>query len=408
MKNKIALSLVLFVVFLDEMGMGLVYPMFSSMLFLPSGMFSSMASDTIRSFYLGLLLAAPGIAAFFSGPILGALSDQKGRRPLYIITLSIAIFGYALAIIAVYIKHMWILILARFVCGIAMGNAGVVSATVADLCDKKSKAKYFGLYSMAAGVGFMIGPFLGGMLSKISFLLPFIFTGSLNVINLLFICFFFKETFPPRKKVSIKYMESIKNIKKAFKHYELAPIFGAVIIFCFAWSFFYEFIPVTWIADYNFDAGQVALFYAYGALFYAASSGFFIRPFVDKYNNYSLIFYSVAGLGISILTCLILKGVWFILLYLPLVNFLIALAYPTYSAIVSNTVDDDSQGEIMGILQSIQMLAFGISPLVGGWLLGLSKHAPMLVGGIAMLIAAAILGFFLKNKIFQSKSDVSF
>lgn len=403
MQKQISLWLVLFVVFLDEMGVGLVYPMFSSMVFHPAGPLGlADAPEAVKGIYLGFLLAALPIVAFFSGPILGSLSDQKGRKPLYLLSLSLAILGYAFSIFGVWAKSIFILIAARCVIGIAAGNAGVVSATIADLSGPANKAKNFGLFSMAAGVGFMIGPVLGGVLSKTTFVLPFVMAGIASLANLLLIFFFFRETHLVRSAAVIRYSEGIRSIRKAFRLADLKYIFFAVICFCFGWSFFYEFLPVAWIGDYGFDAKRVGIFFAYGAGFYALSSGVLIRPFQKWFRPHSLVFYSIALLGCVILALLFFHKAFWIWIYLPIVNFLIALAYPTYAAIVSDSVDENSQGEILGILQSIQMLAFGISPLFGGGALGIHPHSPMLLGGGFMTIGACILGIFLRKKIFKN------
>lgn len=177
-------------------------------------------------------------------------------------------------------------------------------------------------------------------------------------------------------------------------------LFLTVFILCFGWSFFYEFIPVTWIADYGFDANKIGMFYAYGALWFSLSAGLLIRPFVDKYKPLNILFYALLLLGTSILILLSRPNVDWLWVYLPIVNFLTALIFPTYYAITSNWTNKDAQGEVLGILQSIQAAAFAVSPLVGSVLLGLSSQMPMLIGGIAMLLAALILGTSLRKQIF--------
>ncbi len=402
MHKKIYLWLVLFVVFVDEVGVGLVYPMFSSMIFHPSDPLGlSHAPDLIKGVYLGILLAALPIAAFFSGPILGSLSDQKGRRPLYLVSLSLAILGYLLSMYGVWIQSIFILISARCIVGIAAGNAGVVSATIADISTPENKASYFGLYSMAAGLGFMIGPVLGGVFSKNNFLLPFSWAAIASIANLVLIFFLFQETHQVRSSAKVRYTEGLFCLQKAFRLHDLKFLFFTAICFCFGWSFFYEFLPVVWLSDFGFNTDQVGMFYAYGSGFYALSSGLLIRPFQKRFRRHSLVFYSLAILGGVILAILFLPHPFWIWIYLPIVNFLIALTYPTYSAIISDSVDENSQGEILGISQSIQMFSFGISPLLGGTALGLHPHSPMLLGGGFMWIGAAILGLFLKKKIFR-------
>jgi DHA1 family tetracycline resistance protein-like MFS transporter len=401
MKAALSLWLVLFVVFLDWLGIGLVYPVFSTMIFHPEhSILDPSVSESMRGWYLGILLAVMSISQFLSSPIIGSFSDQKGRRPLFLISLALGIFGYTFCVVGIMMKSLFILIASRCFVGISAGNAAVVSATIVDLSDDSNKAKHFGLYSMACGIGFTIGPFLGGLLSKSHFAIPFCIAGVATVLNLVLIFYFFKETHHTRKKAQIRWDEGIRNLDKAFKIRELKALFLTGLFFCFGWSFFYEFIPVSWIADFRFDATTIGFFYAYGAGVYALSSGILIRPIVEHYQHSTILFYALLSAGIILLSLLVLPSSFWIWIYLPIVNFLMALVYPTSTTLVSDKTHKEAQGEILGILQSIQSAAFAISPLAAGWLLGNGSHMPTLVGGISMLAGALVLGSFLNKEIF--------
>jgi DHA1 family tetracycline resistance protein-like MFS transporter len=403
MKSTVALWLVLFVVFLDWMGIGLVYPIFSSIIFHPdSSILDPSVSDSMRGWYLGVLLAVMSIAQFFSSPILGCFSDQKGRRPIFLISLALSIIGYSFCIVGVLMKSIFVLIGARVLVGLAAGNAAVVSASIVDLSDDSDKAKHFGLYSMMAGVGFTVGPFLGGRLSGLQFVFPFYIAGVATLLNFALIFFFFKETHKTRKKAEIRWNEGIRNLKKAFKIPVLNVLFFVSLMFCFGWSFFYEFIPVSWIADFGFKANEIGFFYAYGAGVYALSSGVLIRPILARFKCNVILFYSLALLGLVILSLMFLPSRFWIWIYLPMVNFLASLEYTTSTTMVSDMASKETQGEILGVLQSVQSASFALSPLVAGWLLGNGSHMPMLVGGLSMVVAALALGVFLRKKIFSA------
>ena len=188
-KKSLALFLVLFVIFIDWLGIGLVYPIFSAMLFHPDHQLLAIgASYSWRCHCLGLLLAATPIAEFLSGPLLGAFSDQIGRRPLFLVTQFIAVIGYFLSALAVSWGSIAVLIGARALAGIAAGNAAVVGATVADLSTVETKVKNFGLYSMACGLGFTAGPLLSGALGSIfGFHVPFLLAALAILTNLILI-----------------------------------------------------------------------------------------------------------------------------------------------------------------------------------------------------------------------------
>ncbi len=396
-RKNLSLFIVLLVAFIDWMGLSLVYPIFSSMLFHPEfGFLPLEATDVLRGFWLGFLLSVMPIAQFFTSPLFGAISDQKGRKPTLKIAMIIGIFGYLLSTLGIWQKSLLILLFGRILVGISAGSAAIVAAVIADLSRPEDKAKNFALLSMACGIGFTMGSFLGGKLSTPNFFgwggfeIPFLFSALAIFLNLLLLIYFFKETHYALKEIALSINMGLKNGIKAFRLEGIRTLFISVFVFCFGWSFFWEFIPVTWIGKYNLNASQIGDFFAYGAALYALSCGLLIRPIVKWLNNSFILFSALILLGISILLLLLnihLNWLWG---YIPFQQFFVALIFPTAAAMVSNWVKDDIQGEIMGVLQSVQSAAFALSPLISGVFVGLSFNMPIIIGGIAMLIAAFI------------------
>lgn len=401
--NTLTLWLVLLIVFLDWVGIGLVYPMFSAILFQPGCPFlSTECTNAERGFYLGVLLASMSIAQFFSGPILGTLSDQKGRKPVFIYSLILGILGYLSSVFAVRIESLVALIFSRVLVGIAAGNAAAVSATVADISTPDNKAKHFGLYSMACGVGFTVGPYLGGQFSGTGFYTPFLMAAFAVTLNLLLILAFYRETNHNLKKQPLSLNAGLRNLRKAFFLPGLRSVFLAVLLYCFGWSFYYEFLPVTWISDFQFDAKQIGFFFAYGAGWYALSSGVLIRPLVGRFPSYVLFFYALLTLGLFLLLMFFERSILWVWIGLPIANFLASLLFPTSTTMVSDWANKDAQGETLGILQSVQSAAFAFSPLASGALLGKHPHMPAILGSLAMLLAALVIGVCLRKKVFRS------
>ena len=189
-----SLWIALLVAFIDFMGVGLVYPMFSSMLFdansalLPMG-----TSEATRGVWLGVLIAMLPLAQFFSSPIWGAISDGRGRKKPLVWSLGLALLGYLIALFGVLGSSLILLLISRIVVGFASGNMSIVQATIADLSAPERKARNFSLYSMALGSGFTLGPFLGGTLSGWGFSVPFIFAALIVAMNLGFVLLFLRR-----------------------------------------------------------------------------------------------------------------------------------------------------------------------------------------------------------------------
>lgn len=398
---RFSLLILLLTNFLDWMSIGLVYPMFSSMLFHQGADFLPLAtSDVVRGTWLGILLAAGPLAQFFSAPIVGALSDQKGRKPLLVQTLLVIIVGYFLCALGVWLHSLIFLLIGRLIVGIGTGNAAVVYAAIADISNADEKPKRFGLACMASGIGFTLGPFLGGAFSSWSFAAPFLFAMACSIVNLALLFFFLPETHHLRRKVELSISLGFKNLKKAFQIPALRALVLSVFFFCLGWSFYWEFIPVTWIQEYNLSPSEVGNFYAYGAAFYALSSGLLIRPVVNRFKPGAILFTALMLLALAILPLLIPSSVATFWIYIPVQQFLTALVFPTGTTIVSNAVSEDAQGEIMGILQSVDSFAFSFGPLVAGAFIGLSTKAPIIVSGALMLLAALVLPRSYRKSLF--------
>ncbi len=403
--KKFALFILLFVAFIDWMGIGLVYPMFSSMFFHRDiQLLAPEASDAMRGFWLGILLALMPIAQFFSSPILGTLSDQKGRRPLLKIALLFGVVGYLIAMAAIWMESLQLLLLSRVIIGISAGSGAVVGAALADLSEPQEKAKNFALLSMAAGLGFTVGPFIGGQLSESSYAMPFLFSGVLTFLNFLLLVYFLKESHFNLKKAPFRIFQGLGNLKKAFTMPTLRVVFLSVFCFSFGWTYFWEFIPVTWIEAYAFSAADIGKVFAYAAAMYALSCGLLIRPIVSRVRPQLVLFYALIVLGFYIFVLLSHPHQNYLWGYVPLQQFLIALLFPTASAMISNCVQDDAQGEMMGVLHSVQSGAFALSPLLSGAFVGLNTDMPIIVGGSAMLLAAGVLFTGISKEILKPRA----
>lgn len=375
--------------FIAVMGVGLVYPMFSAMLFDPNlNYLPADASDTVRGFYLGLLLCMLPIAQFFSSPILGALSDRIGRKKILVYSLLFEAFGYLIALLGVHLESIWTLVLSRLLIGIPAGAVAVVGAALTENAKEEEKAQLFGLQNMSCGIGFAVGPFLGGLLSLYSFSLPFALASVASLLNMAMVAlFYFQGPFEP-KEANMSPLMGLKSIHKAFQMPTLRSIF-LTTFFCVAgWSFFWEFIPTTWIREYNFTSVEIGQFFGYGALVYALGSGILIRPIVKRWSAETVLFYACLANVFAIGATAWINSPQWLWLLIPFQQFFLACFFPTSATVVSKTAPADEQGEAIGVLYSIEAFGLGVSPMISGSLLGLHIMMPVFVGALGFFIAA--------------------
>jgi DHA1 family tetracycline resistance protein-like MFS transporter len=353
-------------------------------------------SHAARGLWLGIILSLMPLAQFFGAPILGTLSDRFGRKKLLLASIALGVVGYSVALSGVLLQNIWLLGLSRLLIGFAAGNEAVGSAAIADVSTPEEKAKHFGLLHMAAGTGFAVGPFLGGKLSTMSigmfsgYAVPFVCAAIMDTINFISVALVFKETCTTPNKNSVLSF-GIKNLKKAWVLPGFFLFFLAVFCYNFGWSFYWEFIPTHWITSYNFTVEMVGNRYAWGAAWYALSAGLLIRPLVNRFKTETILYYALMLCALSIGIHLIATAEWIYWLCIPAQQFLMALIFPATSAIISNHSSDKAQGEMMGILQSVQSIALIASPLIAGPLLGLSVQMPIVLGACMLFIAGLIL-----------------
>ncbi|NGX48587.1 MAG: Tetracycline resistance protein, class B [Candidatus Anoxychlamydiales bacterium] len=394
--------ILLFVTFIDFMGIGLVYPIFSNILFDKTLLFLPKAtSNEMRGIWLGLLFAAMPFVQFFSTPIWGAISDGKGRKKPLLLSLSITILGHLTSLLGILTKSISLLLLSRAILGIGAGNISIVQAGIADLSSNEAKAKNFGLYAMAIGLSFTFGPIIGGFLIKWGYDLPFIFASSITFLNLLLAFIYFKETILSSIKHKLSITIGIKNLIKAFKYKNIRVIFICSFLTAFAWTYFMEFIPVYLITNYKFTPENVGVFYGSIGGIYAISAGLLIRPFLKRFKSESLFFYSTFFAAISLLTLPFIPYSFWIWIFVIYYSYIVAFLGPTSTAIISNSASKEIQGEVLGVLGSVNTASYALSALIAGVFVGMMPILSIWISGATFFIAAIVLFFTFTKMIFN-------
>jgi DHA1 family tetracycline resistance protein-like MFS transporter len=392
---------ILFTVFIDYLGIGLVFPFLFPMIMDPaSGFLGLEASEEQRGWVVGLLLAVYSIAQFWSLPVLGGFSDRYGRKKILNLSLFVVAFGFLVGAIGVILQSVWLLFLSRIIAGVGSGNYAVAQAAVSDVARGEKKTKYFGLLNTACGCGFIIGPFLGGKLSNYSlfgfssFATPFFASFILALINVWLVVYYFKETSTVFKKVKISFLKSIYNFQKAFSLINLRSLFTTMFLFSFGWGFLCEFLPLFLIKKLDFGPEEIGYTYAYIGGLVALFQGFAIRPFVKRFSPKNLLVAGLLLLGSVTPLLFLAHSTSLLLLILLPIMFFESLIYPSASTIVSDSSALDEQGENLGIHQSVQAAGIACAPIFSGSIVALNPTLPIWVGFLAPLLSCALLLLF--------------
>jgi MFS transporter, DHA1 family, tetracycline resistance protein len=402
--RNLSLGILLLSGFIDYAGVAIVYPLLAYLLFDPHFHFLPVeTSNAARGLWLGILIALHPLLQFFFSPILGSLSDLKGRKKLLVLSFWVSLLGYAIAVLGMYYQNLVLISIYRILTGIGGGNCSIVSAIAVDISTQDTKAKHFGLLNMSFGAGFTLGPFLGGtMAESFGLCAPFIVAFALVLLNIFLVMWKLDETRPVHLKGRVSLFTAIYQIKQAARMPELRFVFLGLLVFSLGWSFFTEFIPLYLIDRFAFNPAQIGIYYGYTGFFYSLSAGVFIYPIIRRLGTQRSLVLSMLFSGLYLLVFLKIESISLMWLYLPLTQFFLAFAYPATAAMISNRVSEDQQGEVMGIYQSLIALALTVTPFCSGSLVGRYPSLTIIVSGILMALAAVTILLQRKTAAFDS------
>ena len=389
-----------FTIFIDILGIGILIPVIPQLLGNPESSYYLLnpSQADIGLIILGLLVASYPFATFFAAPVLGALSDKYGRKPVLTISILGTAISYFIFAFAIYIKNIPLLFISRIVDGFTGGNISVAQAVIADITNKEERTKVFGMIGAAFGLGFIIGPFFGGILSDSDILpffnatTPFIFSGILAMLHGLSIKFFCKESIKEKDRARVvDFFASVKNIFRAHKYENVRMLFLVSFLFNAGFSFFTSFFNVYLTHKFNFDATAIGNFFAYVGVWIILAQVFFVRVFAKKFKEEKVLgpAYMLSALGI--LFYLIPDKAYYLLFIVPLASLPNALQMANFSSLLSKRTPDQMRGEIMGINSSVNSLGQAIPPLFAGAIAALTApYVPVLFGALIVFSTGII------------------
>ncbi len=391
-------------VFIDMLGVGIIIPIFAPLIVKNEyGLLSPETTEASRNLIYGILTATFALFQFFGAPILGTLADKHGRKKILQISLIGTLIGYILFAIAIHQRLLWLLFIARALPGFMGGNISIVLASLADISDPKDRAKNFGLVGMAFGLGFILGPFIGGTLGKIHLALPLWATAGLTLVNIALVFIQFPETFQASGKGKVSLLTGFKNIKKAFAMRELNTVFLTLFLQAFGFSFFMQFFQVFLIKKFNYDQLHIGQLFGYIGIWIAFTQGVLTRYFATKFAAPQILKFTLLGLALSLWLILAPSTAWMLLLTQPLVAIFQGLSQPNLTGIVSILSPKENQGEILGIQQSVQSAAFAIPPIIAGVVASIDVRLPILLAGFSVLLAWLVFVTFFKSAAYKEK-----
>ena len=386
------------------LGVGIIIPVIPALFFEgDSEFFSSTMTYETKAVVYGFLLSAYPLMQFFGAPILGALSDRHGRRPMLMISLIGTMIGYFLFAVALLYGNLGLLFFSRLLPGFTGGNVSIVYSAIADSSEGADRTKNFGMIGMAFGLGFILGPAIGGILADSSVLpwfnssTPFWFTSLLTLVNIVLVYLLFPETLKEKGKRAISLATGVKNIVYSFKMPNLRSIFSVALLFSLGFTFFTQFFAVALIEKFDFSEKDIGLFYAWVGIWLVITQGLFVRILAKKnYKPTTLLKVSIIGLSLGLLLVLFPNEVHWEYLIAPIIAISHGITTPNLLSTISAQAEPSQQGAILGINQSMQSIGAALPPIIGGYLTAMNFHYPLIAA--AAIVFSAWLLFMLTHK----------
>ena len=368
-RRQPAMIFILLTVLIDMMAIGLIVPVLPPLV----GTFTS--STTEQTFWFGAVALSFGVANFFASPVLGALSDKYGRRPVLLLGFS----GLALSFIVTGLATaLWMLIVVRLFSGAMQANAAVANAYVADISAPEERARRFGLIGAMFGMGFTLGPVMGGLLGSIDLHLPFFVAGALAVLNWLYGWFVLPESLPPARRKPFDWraaspLRALRGLSRLQGVESLVVVIGLAALAQF--TLHNSFVLYT---SFKFGWGPAQNGWALFAvgLMSVLVQGFLLKHLLLRYSARTL---ALVGLTASTLTYFAFGAAtqgWMMFVIIVLGNLLGGGASAVIQSLVSNAADSRSQGQTMGSVSALNSLMAVIAPVVSAPLLGMVSHLP--------------------------------
>lgn len=384
-----ALKLVFLIAFLDLMGAGILLPISPFLL-------RQFRTD---AFSVGLLALCYSTAQFITTPIIGAISDRVGRRPV----LLVCIFGSAMSYFLFGLAPaVWVMFLARGLDGVTGGNISTVQAYIADVSKPEDRTKNFGLIGAAFGLGFIFGPAIGGLLSKISLQAPAIAAGVMGLITWAACYFLLPESLPPERRqsqgLSMREFHPLREIGMALRNPLLGPLLAATFLINFPFSGLQSNFAVFTNARFGWGPDQNAWNFAFIGLMVALMQGYLVGKLVKRFGERKLIWTGPLMFGAGFAWISASTAGWMMFPASGLIAFGSGMTMPTITAILSRRATPETQGALMGVIQSLASLTRVLSPPVAGLLFDtVGTGAPYWTGVIWIAAAFALLVYALRK-----------
>ncbi|WP_375262034.1 TCR/Tet family MFS transporter [Palleronia sp.] len=386
MRQRLPLFFIFMTLAIDAMGIGVVIPVMPQLIQEIEG--GTVASAAVWG---GIFSTVYALMQFLCGPLLGALSDRYGRRPLLLITLTVMSLDYVVVALA---GNVWLLLGARVMGGIAASTRSVATAFIADISTPEQKAARFGLVGAAFGLGFVAGPLLGGILAEYGTRAPFWAAAALALGNMLLGLFILPETVTDAIRRPFHWKRA--NPWSTLLDLGRTERVGRLTFLFFLYQTAFFVYPAIWAyfakERFGWGPGTIGLSLGLFGISLAIVQGWLIRYVLRWFGDRGAVLWGLLFNASVFLLLGLLESGRVALMLTPLAA-IGAVVIPALQAMMSRAIPDNAQGGLQGLLTSAGALAMIVSPLVMSQVFWLStaENAPFYMPGAPFLLSMALM-----------------
>ena len=376
--------------FIDSMGIGIIIPVAPQLVMQLSG-----ASIANAAPIAGWLTLAYASMQFIFSPVLGNLSDRYGRKPILLASLAALSMDYVLMGLAPTLAWLFV---GRIIAGIAGATFSTANAVVADIILPDQRAKYFGLNGAAWGVGFIVGPIVGGLLGGYGPRVPFFAAAVFTAINFLIAVVLLKETLPEAQRRAFSVRRA--NVLGAIKSMRAIPGAALLLFVLFMYQIGHDTLPSIWtwmtMTKFGWDEYEMGISLAVLGLGTAVVQGGLVGVFSRKLGEHRSALIGLSAGSIGFIGYALSAEPWMLFASVPIAC-LIGLTMPSIRAILSRQVPADAQGELQGAISGIVSFTALVTPFTMTHLFSLSMGqmhfpgAPFLAAAVSLAVGAVLL-----------------
>ncbi len=349
---------------------------------------------------VGLILTSFSFFQLISAPIMGSLSDSYGRKPLLIISQLSTFIGF---LILGFANSLWMLFLSRIVDGLLGSNFTIAQAYLSDISSKKNRSKVFGLSGAAFGFGFLIGPAIGGFLSKYSYGLPAFVAAGVSLLTIILTFFFLDETVVRKKnfKLSMKIFH-LDDFRKFFHNKKLSLNLWQFFTFVLTHSIYVSGAAMYAQRQLGFDSINMGFVLTYVGFINIILRGVLLGKLIDRFGEHKLQYLGVVSILMSMIGIVFLNNWWEFLIIMTFFAFGTGVIRPIMTGNVSRKVSNKEQGTILGVTSSLGSLSQIIGPFMSGFVI--EYFFPGSLGIVGFVVISIGFGLMLledKRKMFS-------